>query len=284
MTIESVYRRVGKAPLDDVRHTHIDQYEIIQTWTDGGSVLIGDRLFPMTGGGVYLINAINIHMTNPGDPARYERSVVKFSSGWMRNLLGYIGAEPMLSFIFDSGAGAYFALDSEKAAEADRIFMAIGMEDSSGVGRLTHLMSLMKLLYDSSESGPFGSRADCSAITNSVLSEINARYAEPITLDYLSETIHVSKYHMCRVFASETGISIAKYILLYRVVKAKKALEETNLPISAVSQMCGFQSAANFSAAFRRCEGMTPLGYRRLMNKMGDKSSTSYLQGPSDVI
>ena len=47
---------------------------------------------------------------------------------------------------------------------------------------------------------------------------------------------------------------------------------------------CVFGGGANFSSAFRRCEGMTPLGYRRLMNKMGNKSSTAYLHGLPDMV
>lgn len=66
-------------------------YEIIQTWSDSGYVLISDNIYPMKKGNLYIINALQPHCTNQGRNIPYIRSKITFSSYYLRMLLVPIG-------------------------------------------------------------------------------------------------------------------------------------------------------------------------------------------------
>lgn len=54
------YRQCGAAPQDRNGHSHNSCYELIQPLTDGGSILIRDRIYPMSQGSLYLINGMTV--------------------------------------------------------------------------------------------------------------------------------------------------------------------------------------------------------------------------------
>ena len=265
MDITGAYRRRGKTPLEEIKHTHIDQYEIIHCMSDGGNVLIGTDLFPMTTGGLYLINTVNFHMTNPDDKDKYTRNVVKFTSSAMRSLLTDLGAVNMRDFLFSDQPGYYFPLDAISSGFADEQIKTIcETDDISGIGKATALMRLIDFVYClHSGKNPTDQTSARQEIPASVLRVIDSRYKEHLTLDDIAEAISVSKYHMCRTFRRAAGITVTQYLVSYRLAEAKKMLAETNIQVADIAVNCGFDTSSHFCIVFRRNEGMTPNEFRR---------------------
>ena len=265
MEITGVYRRRGKTPLEEIKHTHIDQYEIIHCMSEGGNVLIGTDLFPMTACGLYLINTVNFHMTNPDDKEKYTRSVVKFKSSAMKSLLTDLGAVNMSDFLFSDQPGYYFPLDTALSGFADGLIKTIcEADDISGVARITALLRLIDFTYGFRSGKELTDRSSARQdIPAYVLRIIENRYREHLTLDDISEAIRVSKYHMCRIFRQATGITVARYLVSYRLAEAKKLLVDTDLQIAVIAANCGFDSSSHFCIVFRQYEGITPKEFRR---------------------
>jgi AraC-like DNA-binding protein len=98
-----------------------------------------------------------------------------------------------------------------------------------------------------------------------VLSE---RFRKKITLDQLARTVHVSPYHLCRIFKREAGLSIHRYLQRLRLLNALEHIAECpkdNLTVVALGH--GFSSHSHFSTTFQREFGVSPSAFSRAASK-----------------
>ena len=91
---------------------------------------------------------------------------------------------------------------------------------------------------------------------------IESHFARDITLDEISDAACVSRYHMSRVFAVSTGISIMRYLRARRLSVAATALANGAPDILSVALDVGYGSHEAFTRAFREQFGMTPESMR----------------------
>jgi AraC family transcriptional regulator len=91
---------------------------------------------------------------------------------------------------------------------------------------------------------------------------IESHFARDITLDEISDAACVSRYHMSRVFAVSTGISIMRYLRARRLSVAATALANGAPDILSVALDVGYGSHEAFTRAFREQFGMTPESVR----------------------
>src|SRR5262249_59029026 len=66
-----------------------------------------------------------------------------------------------------------------------------------------------------------------------------------------------------RRLARTSGTPPLHWLLLQRVRRAQEMLETTSTPIEAVATTCGFGTATNMRAHFKRHTGVSPAAYRR---------------------
>jgi AraC family transcriptional regulator len=93
--------------------------------------------------------------------------------------------------------------------------------------------------------------------------KVEACLSEQLSVTDLAAECGMSPRHLIRTFKNSTGMTLSDYIASVRVDRARTALLRDDQPIKAVAFDCGFQSAAAFSASFRKATGMTPSAYRQ---------------------
>ncbi len=265
MELVAVYRRVGHTPLEDTRHTHDDQYEILQSLTEGGNVLIGNSLYPMTKGGVYLINAVHLHMTNPDDKNGYTRSFLGFPSRDFAALLHMMGASWLEEAMF-SHEGYYFPVSDREREDIDRrmksLAEAAGKDDRLKEARLTAgLLELTTMLFERLTPEP--ARRQDQSLARQVLVYIDQHYREKLTLDSIAADVPVSKYHLCHTFRKETGMTVNEYLTGTRLAAVKRRLADSDDAILDVAADAGFDSYTYFCTLFHRIEGESPSAWRK---------------------
>lgn len=91
---------------------------------------------------------------------------------------------------------------------------------------------------------------------------MDSNFAQPLTLDFLSDFAGVSKYYLSREFKKYTGFSPNDYLITLRVNKAKSLLTSTTLPAVKIAHEVGIYDSNNFTNLFKRKTGMTPIQYR----------------------
>jgi AraC-like DNA-binding protein len=86
---------------------------------------------------------------------------------------------------------------------------------------------------------------------------------EEITIEKLSNLCYMSKPSFFRYFKREFGISPVGFILRERMKRAKKLLNDINIPISEASYSVGVNNLSYFFRLFKRFEGVTPNEFRK---------------------
>lgn len=94
---------------------------------------------------------------------------------------------------------------------------------------------------------------------------IEAGLAGPLSIVDLAQECGLSSRHLMRTFKSTVGTTISNYISDARIRRAKRELMQDGAMIKVVAGNCGFQSAAAFSAAFRKATGLSPRRFRQEM-------------------
>ena len=99
---------------------------------------------------------------------------------------------------------------------------------------------------------------------NLVLQFINEHFYEPITTETVSNRFSFAKPYFCRKFHSETGINFTKYIHILRIQYAQELIrKETDISLSEIASLCGYDSPNYFSNTFKKITGFTPREWKK---------------------
>lgn len=91
---------------------------------------------------------------------------------------------------------------------------------------------------------------------------IHTNYSKIISLDDLSFLAQVNKTTLICIFKELYGTTPIRYINRLRLQKAKELLVNTDISISEIAELIGFQSIHYFSRYFRSKENCSPVEYR----------------------
>lgn len=111
------------------------------------------------------------------------------------------------------------------------------------------------------ESIPLITPVPKSANLIAVTAFIHQAYGAPISIDDLATKGFVSVRTLERQFKKETGISLAKYIQMVRIIKSLELLSEGELNISEIAFRVGYSSAQSYSNVFMKLLGKRPSAY-----------------------
>lgn len=121
--------------------------------------------------------------------------------------------------------------------------------------------SLLRLSDDAATRGPAPGALSPARVAR-VRDWVMAHLAEPIDLAGMAEAACLSRFHFSRGFKAATGLSPRAYVTACRIAQARAWLENSDMPIAAIAQACGFADQSHFSAAFVRATGVPPGRYR----------------------
>lgn len=96
---------------------------------------------------------------------------------------------------------------------------------------------------------------------------LNEHFREDISLQSLSEIVHLSKYYLAHAFKEYRGVSPINYLTQIRINEAKHLLETTDFSAAKIADFIGFSSQSYFSQIFHKETGMTPNQYRKNAQK-----------------
>ncbi|GLX66656.1 AraC family transcriptional regulator [Paenibacillus glycanilyticus] len=106
-----------------------------------------------------------------------------------------------------------------------------------------------------------------------ILDWIEAHFRQPVTLETLSQELHLSPYHISHLFKQQTGMTISDYVSGRRVREACTLLENTDCSINEIGRVIGDFSAPYFSQLFKKHKGVTPGSYRQAIKRQFSSDS-----------
>ena len=133
-------------------------------------------------------------------------------------------------------------------------------------------MELLVLLYRHAYSKIINS---VPSFSSSAMTKIDIllydEFDRNISLDEYAKLCNMSKYHFCRVFKKNYGISPITYRNRRRISVSCHYLENTNLSVSKIAQTVGFSSVTAYSDAFKKLFGISPAQYRMNYENLKNK-------------
>src|SRR2546421_11344692 len=96
-----------------------------------------------------------------------------------------------------------------------------------------------------------------------VRDRIDREYAQPLDVEALARSAHMSAGHLSREFRAAFGESPYSYLMTRRVERAMALLRRGDLSVTEVCFAVGCSSLGTFSTRFTELVGVPPSVYRR---------------------
>ena len=108
------------------------------------------------------------------------------------------------------------------------------------------------------------SKVDAATIIN----YIDKHCLDSISLTEMSKVFYLDISYLSKIIKNATGKSFVKYITERRMEKSKGLLQNTDIPISDISERVGYTEANYFSQLFKKLVGISPTEYREKYSKL----------------
>ncbi|MBD5512851.1 MAG: AraC family transcriptional regulator [Lachnospiraceae bacterium] len=99
---------------------------------------------------------------------------------------------------------------------------------------------------------------------------IENKYMEPLTLEEIAASIHVSKSECCRCFQRALGLTPFEYLLKFRIFESTRKImrgDEAADSISTLAASVGFNSTSYYNKLFKKYLNCTPTEYKKSLQK-----------------
>lgn len=277
---ESDYRTMGYDSRNALPH-HDNSIELIQFWSDGGYFITRNNIFPIKPGMIVLINAMDIHYSNPSNVAKYNRSKLIISSECFNQICTLCDLNDLASKLTASG-GCMFPLDpkNETSQLADTLFKeafrCFSNSNHLPTAQATIIDCIIQLLcilsQDESDisNTPFSDRT-LQQMTNYINNQLLSW--EDISLNAICDELHISRSYAAHLFKKLTKKSMTQYVMDLRISEAKKLLLTTDLKIFDIAELLKFKDSTTFCKTFKKQTGYTPRTYRISEGVISNNSS-----------
>ena len=116
------------------------------------------------------------------------------------------------------------------------------------------LIKIIKNLDDSTSN----------SVIKEVINVIKKEYGDAsLTNEKIAVRFNYHPYHLNKIFKAETGVSLHKYLLNYRLELSKYYLITTANSITDISENVGFSNYSYFIKSFRERYNLSPLRFRK---------------------
>ncbi len=235
------------------RHCH-DFFELLYILRGEGKYVIEGVEYPIRSGMLCLIPPFEYHYVCPKSSSPYERYVLHFDRALLPKTLLQL---PQLS----APGGACFSAECIADTPVPAAFSAMERvpelsEDekkstllASSVAQILLLLSLLP---------PDSPDTMDSAVVPRMIRYLNAHLTDEVSLDVLAQEFFVSKYHLCRVFHEQTGVSVFTYFNTKRIALAQQLLADGE-NATVVAARLGFRDYSTFYRAYKKITGEPPV-------------------------
>lgn len=114
--------------------------------------------------------------------------------------------------------------------------------------------------------------ADADDIIARADAYIREHFREDINRDDVAAVACITPNYLSKQFRSKKGMNLREYINTIRVEEAKRLLLTTNLSVSEVAGLSGYDNISYFSTVFRKHTGMSPIDWRNAESSTGDEA------------
>jgi len=97
---------------------------------------------------------------------------------------------------------------------------------------------------------------------------IHQHYVEPLRLERVAKMAGFTASHFSKLFIKREEMPFEQYVRGLRIERARQLLSSSEINVTRISELSGFNTPQYFCRVFRRMLGVTPLEYRKNPRKM----------------
>ncbi len=112
-----------------------------------------------------------------------------------------------------------------------------------------------------------------SRITNKIILMVKSNYRRSMSLTSIANILNMSSKYIGRIFLQDTGIKFSEYLTSYRMIQARRLIENTREKISVVASMVGYSQLNNFYVHFKSYYHISPTTLREFDEARGSSAS-----------
>ena len=244
-----------------VMHAHEDAVELILICSGSSEYLIHDKKTVIEAGDLLVYNAGVVHDEVSGPDMEVGSYCVGVGGLHMPGLRPNALIPDEAGYVFPTGR--YFA---DLKALFEMMFRNLAAGEPRAelfCSSLMHALLVAVLPVTEGARGAQEIPADAPHILGRRIKDyIDRHYMEPITLQSMGEAMHISPYYLSHVFKEMSGYSPVQYLLRRRIGEAQTLLITTELSVTRIAEMVGYDSSSYFNLQFTKNVGMPPNKYR----------------------
>ncbi|MFC4600862.1 helix-turn-helix transcriptional regulator [Cohnella hongkongensis] len=247
--------------------------ELLYIYEGHGEIRVDNRIYPIENHSLVWFQPYQLHrVAVPPVPNRsYIRTILTFDPSFADRYLAPFPALERFFRLLQNGhlrRQCFPSLKDTPLAEQLREWHAAASRPSPH--RDEELGFLLISLIRSLKAHVFADEALVEAVPSRARSHaeriaewLDGRYKQPFRLEQLASGLHLSPYHISRVFKKATGMTPSEYLMRRRVREACILLGNTSLSIQEIASELGGLSASYFCEMFKKAKGVSPDQYRR---------------------
>ena len=242
---------------------HHDFYEIYFLLDGNLSYWVNGEIYSLKAGDILLINPMVLHRPVDNKNAVCERMVLWIEKQYLEGL----SVNFPLNNCFYKDANVLHPSASSRAELIDKLSLIIKECKTAEFGGSVYADALlMQFMVEINRLSIKQSQnrktiKEPKELISSVLEYINENYFKDITLDNIAGHFYVSKYYLSHEFSKSVGTGIYRYIILKRLLEAKRLLLG-GASSKEACEKCGFKDYANFFRAFKNEYGISPKEFK----------------------
>lgn len=230
-----------------VLHNHKNVCEILFFISGDSSFIVEGTTYPLSREDFVIARHDEMHRVVHHSDCTYERVVINFSNDFFKNsgCLEYAGA----FFERPAGSGNLFVAEkSRRAVEALHRLSDYAFEGAPEVILRGVLCELLRCI--SKRENPSEGQVSSQRLREIIL-YVNENLSHDLSLELLSKEFFISKYHLCRLFKSQTGMTLGEYITKKRLLRVSE-LVSGGMSITEAAVTSGFSDYSAYWHASKK--------------------------------
>lgn len=232
-----------------IRRSEASRICVLEYVLEGaGEITLADRTFRASAGQTYLLRPGEAHSYCADRQNPWKKLWINYTSAYLPAMLDAYGIE---SGVWTVNTRKLFE-DAIAAASDNRSHI----EKCRAVSDAVH--GIVSTIYGAANhSRP--------AVTDAlrIREELKLSLYAHLSLDTLSERLHISKSNLIRIFKRAYGMTPYEYLLGEKMEAAKALLSSTHMSVGEIAERLCISDGHYFSTLFLRRVGLRPLEYRR---------------------
>ena len=245
-----------------VMHAHEDFVELILICSGSSEYLIHDKKVIIKPGDLLVYNAGVVHDEVSGPDMEVGSYCVAVGGLHMPGLRENALIPDDAGYVFPTGK--YFA---DLRCLFEMMFRTLSAGEPNAELFCSSLMHALLVSVLTVTAGPHAESEkpleEPHILGRRIKEYIDKHYMEPITLQSMGEALHISPYYLSHVFKQMSGYSPVQYLLRRRIGEAQTLLITTDLSITRIAEMVGYDTQSYFNLQFTKNVGMPPNKFRQ---------------------